>query len=73
MRRSLEDDAVTFKVTVIVEADDAAGIDCQNSAAEMRWRCILFNQKTKIRYVPWRSTAAKLDGWLGWTHDDGRG
>ena len=36
VRRSLEDDAVTFKVTVILEADDAVGIDCQDRTAEMR-------------------------------------
>ena len=36
VRRSLEDDAVAFRVTGIVEADDAAGIDCQDRTAEMR-------------------------------------
>ena len=36
VRQSSEDDAVTFKVMVIVEADNAAGIDCQDSMAEMR-------------------------------------
>ena len=36
VRRSLEDDVVTFKATVILEADDAAGIDWQDGTAEMR-------------------------------------
>ena len=68
MRRSLEDDAVAFRVTGIVEADDAAGIGRDEMSAAY---CSI--RRLKIRYLPWRSAAAKLDGWLGWTYGDGRG